>query len=189
MRKLKLIQSPAMDDEFFSHLRFVEIEDAEFICNLRNDPSLNHYISKSSSDVEAQKEWIRAYKDREDAGEEFYFVICNQNKDFGVVRLYDFRQNSFSWGSWIILPSRPSGLVTYSALMVYEMGFEVLGFDQSHFDVRLENQGVINFHLRAGAIPTRRTELDQHFVFPKDKWPHFREQSDDQFRKHRMFHG
>jgi hypothetical protein len=189
MSRSALLNSPSMDDEFFTHVRFVEPEDAEFICNLRSDQSLNKHISKSDPDINAQRAWIEKYKEREASGNEFYFVIQNQMKNYGVVRMYDFKGNSFSWGSWIILPSRPSGLVTYSAVMVYEMGFETLGFEQSHFDVRLSNKKVIDFHLRSGAQETQRSDLDQYFIFPKSSWPKFRELSAEQIKMHRLFHG
>lgn len=175
-----------MDGGFATHVRFVEPDDAAFICDLRADPTLNRHISRSSASVQAQKDWIATYKDREEAGSEFYFVICHRGQDYGVVRMYDFRDGSFCWGSWIILPSRPSGLVTFSAVMIYEMGFDALGFAQSHFDVRLDNQKVIDFHLRSGATPTHRDEVDQHFVFPKEVWPAFQSASAKQVQQHRV---
>ena len=189
MSRAALLRSPAMDDKFFSHVRFVEPEDAEFICGLRSDQNLNEHISKTSPDAVAQRDWIEQYKVREAAGKEFYFIIRHQLKDYGVVRMYDFRRNSFCWGSWIILPSRPSGLVTYSAIMIYEMGFDILGFDQSHFDVRTENTKVIDFHLRSGAKATERDEVDQHFIFSKDAWLKFRTASTEQIKTHRKFCG
>jgi hypothetical protein len=93
-------------------------------------------------------------------------VIVSDGADCGLVRLYDFCEmegrRSFCWGSWIIPPPRAPGLVTYSALLVYEVGFGALGFEQSHFDVRQGNTGVIGFHERAGA---RRVSEDQQDVF------------------------
>ena len=189
MSRYDLLKSPSMDDEFSTHVKFVQPEDAEFICMLRADQQLNKHISASDPDVDAQRLWIEKYKEREAAGEEFYFVIQHQMKDYGVVRMYDFKEKSFSWGSWVILPSRPSGLVTYSAVMIYEMGFDVLGFEQSHFDVRLGNNKVIDFHLRSGAQATECDAIDQHFVFPKASWPEFREASSKQIETHRLGHG
>lgn len=188
-KRSALLSSPSMDGDFITYLRLVEPNDAEFVCKLRSDQSLNRHISQSSSDISEQRKWIEDYKARESDGTEFYFVICHQKRDYGVVRMYDFRDNSFSWGSWIILPSRPPGLVTYSAVMIYELGFDFLGFGQAHFDVRIENQKVIDFHLRSGAQPTSRSDIDQYFIFPKQKWAGFREQSKDQIRAHRIFRG
>lgn len=187
----KLLSSPALDPEFFSCFRFVEPTDAEFICKLRADPNLNQHLNPSSDDVAEQTEWIKRYKNRENNGEEYYFIINHNATDYGVVRMYDFREKprSFSWGSWIIKPTRPAGLVTYSVVMIYELGFEFLGFEQAHFDVRKNNTNVINFHLRSGAIENGETELDQFFIFPKEVWPSFREMSSDQIKGHRFFCG
>ena len=186
MSRADLLAAPAMDAGFVSHVRFVEPEDAEFICRLRADPALNSHISHSSPDVVAQRHWIERYKTREAAGEEYYFVIRHRGADLGVVRIYDFQGTSFCWGSWIILPTRPPGLVTFSAVLIYEMGFDCLGFAQSHFDVRLENRKVIDFHLRSGAEPTESNDLDQFFVFPRAIWPAFRTASAEQIAQHRL---
>ncbi|MEO0567748.1 MAG: GNAT family N-acetyltransferase [Pseudomonadota bacterium] len=186
MLRSTLLNSPAMNRRFLTNVRFVESEDAQFIVDLRSNQNLNQHISKTAPDVKAQRQWILKYKEREMSGEEFYFVICHDEQDLGVVRMYDFKDGSFCWGSWIILPSRPSGLVTFSAVMIYEMGFDALGFNQSHFDVRLENKRVIDFHLRSGAEPTKRDDVDQFFVFPKSKWPRFKENCVTQIHAHRI---
>ena len=111
MRKSDLLNSPSMNNKFFTNMRFVEPGDAEFICDLRSDPTLNQHISKTPISVHSQREWINCYKNRESAGDEFYFVIRHDLQDYGVVRIYDFRDRSFSWGSWMIRQNRPSGLV------------------------------------------------------------------------------
>ncbi|WP_376711407.1 GNAT family N-acetyltransferase [Pseudochrobactrum lubricantis] len=178
----------ALDNTFRSHLRLVEPDDAAFICELRADPRLNRHLSKSSPEVEAQKAWIENYKQREAAGSEYYFVIHSDGADCGVVRMYDFQENSgsFCWGSWIIKQPAPISLAPYTAALIYELGFDVLGFEQSHFDVRKENEKVCRFHLRTGAIRVGETELDQLFVFKRESWPSLREASERHIRKHRV---
>ncbi|SIS63963.1 GNAT family N-acetyltransferase [Phaeovulum vinaykumarii] len=186
MSRKEILKSDALDDGYISHLRFVEESDAAFICGLRSDSKLNAHISQADVSVEAQRKWISDYKAREAAGDEYYFVIRHQAKDYGVVRMYDFQPDSFCWGSWIILPERPSGLVTFSALMMYEIGFDVLDYPRSHFDVRHGNTNVINFHLRSGATPTHADEANQYFNFERAQWPVFREKSAAQLNAHRM---
>jgi len=160
--------SPALDSRHRTHLRLVNADarDAAYICALRGDETLNAHLNPSSADVAAQLSWLQGYKAREAAGEEYYFVIVSDGEDRGLVRMYDFCEiegrRSFCWGSWIIPPPRLPGLVTYSALLVYEVGFDTLGFEQSHFDVRQGNTGVIGFHERAGA---RRVSEDAQDVF------------------------
>jgi len=167
--------SPALDKGWRTHLRLVNADeaDAAYICRLRADESLNQHLNPSSADVSAQLAWLQTYKAREVAGEEYYFVIVSDGRDAGVVRLYDFREiegrRSFCWGSWIIPPPKAPGLVTYSALLVYEVGFDTLRFDQSHFDVRQGNAGVIGFHERAGARRVGEDAQDVFFhYFPAD---------------------
>ena len=167
--------SGALDKRYRSHLRLVNADaaDAAYICALRSDPVLNRHLNQSAPDPAAQLRWLEQYKVREQAGEEYYFVIVCDGADHGVVRMYDFRQiegrRSFCWGSWIIPRPRPSGLVVYSALLVYEAGFDALGFEQSHFDVRRGNRGVIDFHERAGARRVGEDAQDLFFwFFPQD---------------------
>lgn len=169
------LTSPALDSRHRTHLRLVNADagDAAYICRLRGDESLNQHLNPSSADVAAQLRWLEGYKLKEQAGEEYYFVIVSDGADAGLVRLYDFRElegrRSFCWGSWIIPPPRAPGLVTFSALLVYEVGFGALGFEQSHFDVRRGNTGVIGFHERAGARRVAEDAQDVFFRFlPED---------------------
>lgn len=77
-------------------MRTVEIKDAEFIYNMRQNESKTKYLSKIRETVEAQKEWIQDYKQREDNKQEFYFVIeSKENEKLGLVRMYDFQNTSF----------------------------------------------------------------------------------------------
>lgn len=71
---------------------------------------------------------------------EFYFKIISNNKKVGVVRIYDLKDDSFCWGSWIILDDAPKTVALESTLMIYEFGFNVLGFNNCHFDVRKLNK-------------------------------------------------
>lgn len=158
------------------YLRLVSESDAEFICDLRNNESLNKFISKSAAEVAVQKAWISAYKDKESRGEEFYFIICKNTDDMpiGTVRLYDFKENpkSFCWGSWILNENKTKYAAVESALLVYEAGFAYLGFEQSHFDVMKGNDKVHSFHLKMGANKTSEDDINVYYVFPKSQYQH-----------------
>ena len=155
-------------------LRLVNENDAKFICDLRNMPSLNKHISNSSSDVEVQKLWIREYKNRESLNSEYYFIIYKNDslEPIGTVRLYDFKSdiNSFCWGSWILNQNKTKYAAIESALLVYKFAFDHLGFKQSHFDVRKENLGVHKFHLRLGAIQTHSSDIDNFYTYQATKY-------------------
>jgi len=156
------------------NFRFAEISDAEFILSLRVDTRYNQHLSQVDSSIAEQIKWLEKYKVRENKGEEFYFIIQRNmdNKPIGTVRLYDFIKNesSFCWGSWILNENKPPKAAVQSAVLIYEYAFYKLGFNRSHFDVRKENTGVINFHLRFGAKQIGSTEDDILFYFYKSEY-------------------
>ena len=150
------------------NLRTVEIEDAEFIFSMRQNQNKTKYLSKVTGTVESQKEWIKNYKQREENKKEFYFVIESKDKEkLGLVRMYDFQDDSFCWGSWLIKEDAPKTTAIESALQIYEFGFYNLRFEKSHFDVRKGNDKVIAFHKRFGAKIINEDELDYFFNFEK----------------------
>lgn len=154
-----------------SKLSIANIDDAKFIISLRENPSLNKYLSQVESDVEKQRKWLIEYKKREANRSEFYFIIKElDGNNLGTVRLYDFQLNSFCWGSWIIDPNSPRKTAIESAINIYEFAFSRLGFSRSHFDVRNENIKVINFHKRMGARIEKANELDTYFTITKEDY-------------------
>lgn len=149
-------------------LRLVEESDASFIVSLRIDEKYNKYLSTVGSDIEAQREWIKRYKEKERNKEEFYFVIeRNDGTRCGTVRVYDLKEESFCWGSWILNENKTRYAAVESALLVYEYGFEHLGFNKSHFEVVKGNSKVVDFHLKFGAEQT--SEDSEHFYYEISK--------------------
>jgi len=191
----QVLSSPALDTRYRTHLRLVraDAEDAAYICRLRGDPKLNRFLNVADVQLEAQLAWLVDYKRREAAGEEFYFVIMCDGAPAGLVRMYDFREaygaRSFCWGSWIIPKPRPNGLVVYSVLLVYEIGFDTLGFEQSHFDVRRGNVGVLAFHNRAGATRVSSDDENAYFTYDPAAYRAFREANQGQVEQHRILSG
>jgi len=144
-------------------LRLVELDDAEFILRLRLDERLNRHISATGADLDSQIEWLRRYKEREREGREYYFIVeGTDGQPYGTVRLYDFHQDSFCWGSWIMLPGNPAKAFE-SAVLAYECGFNKLGFAKSHFSVDKNNSRVVAFHKRFGAKVVREDETNYYF--------------------------
>lgn len=156
-----------------TYLRLVREEDASFICSLRNDDQLNTYISKSTADEEAQRQWIANYKQREADSKEYYFIICRNSDDLqiGTVRLYDFQTDpkSFCWGSWILNENKTKYAAVESALLVYEAGFNTLGFEQSHYEVMKGNDKVHSFHLKMGAEKISEDDTNIYYIFPRSQ--------------------
>jgi RimJ/RimL family protein N-acetyltransferase len=137
--------------------RDAAVANAEFILGLRNDPVKNRYLSATPDDLEAQRNWLSRYAD---ATDQVYFIIEHAGQPIGTVRLYDARQDSFCWGSWILADGRPQHAAMESALMVYAYAMDHLGFRAAYFDVRKGNERVWRFHERFGARRVHETELD-----------------------------
>jgi RimJ/RimL family protein N-acetyltransferase len=150
------------------NIRTVEIDDADFIYEMRQNQDKNKYLSKIIGTVESQKEWIKNYKQRENEKKEFYFVIESKNEEkLGLVRMYDFKDKSFCWGSWLIKEDAPKTTAIESALQIYEFAFYKLSFDKSHFEVQKGNDKVVAFHKRFGAKIVNENEKEVFFNFEK----------------------
>ncbi len=150
-------------------IRLVEVDDAEFITSLRMDPKYNKYLSNVDGSIDKQREWITSYKQDEKDGKQFYFIIETlSGLKCGTVRLYDFIDDSFCWGSWILNENKTRFSALESAFLVYKFAFENLGFNKSHFDVRKDNKKVIAFHEKMGAIRKNEDEQNVYYdIYPE----------------------
>lgn len=154
-------------------LREAALEDSEFIFKLRQNVQKNKHISKTSSRVQDQIEWMKDYVNGKK--NECYFIIQDKKKTpLGTVRIYDAKETSFSWGSWIIDNNAPFTAGIESALLTYSYAFNELGFRQSHFDVRKENLKVIEFHKKCGARITREDQRNVYLTISHKEWDKFR---------------
>jgi len=153
-------------------LRFVEVEDAEFILSLRNDERLGKFLSKTSNDLSDQVNWIKKYKEREKLGEEFYFVVEDlAGIKYGVTRISELKEGSaFELGSWLFSRASPSGMAIKADIIAKEIGFDQLGFNLCKFNVRKENTSVLNYHLRYMPIKVDETDLDTFFNLSKENF-------------------
>lgn len=88
----KLLLSPALDDEFVTHLRLVEPDDAGFVAQSRSDVSLSRHedLQPSWNGGDDKKKWIARYKVRESAGKELFLIVRNQMTSFGAIRCMIF---------------------------------------------------------------------------------------------------
>lgn len=150
-------------------LRLVKEEDAAFILSLRADGRYNQFLSTVSVDIEAQVAWIKKYKIDENNSQQFYFIIERlDGVPCGTVRIYDLKEDSFCWGSWILNENKTRYSSLESAFLVYDFGFNFLGFSKSHFDVMKENKKVLSFHESMGAITIGEDKNNRYFTVTKE---------------------
>lgn len=152
-------------------LRLIQPEDAEYVHGLRTDSVYNRHLSEVSGTVETQRQWIEGYKVREADGHELYYVI--ERKDgtrCGLVRLYDLQLRRFTWGSWILDENKPPKAALESAVLSLGVGFDTLGCDLAHVDVRMDNTHAEAFYRRFGMNETHRTAQDIYFEYPRARF-------------------
>lgn len=149
-------------------LRLIEPSDADFIYGLRSDERYNKYLSAVTGGVKEQRCWIEKYKKDEALGKQFYFIVERLDGErCGTIRIYDLKSDSFCWGSWILNKSKTKYAALESAFLIYRYGFDVLGYEKSHFEVMKENKGVIKFHRRMGAIEIGEDKDNLYFEISK----------------------
>jgi len=154
-------------------LREVTIDDAEFIIKLRTDPEKNKHLSVTTSDVDKQKSFITNYLRSET---DYYFIISDwDRRPLGTIRIYDIHDDSFCWGSWILSKDAPAKAAIESALLIYDFAFFSLHYTKSHFDVRKENQRVVDFHKRFGACIVSEDHQNFFFEYTPDTYLTVRE--------------
>jgi len=154
------------------NLRLVEIDDAEFILNLRLEKG--KFLSNTNPRLEEQKKWIKLYKERESLKQEYYFII--ENKDslpIGTVRIYeiDYKNRAFTFGSFIINRQFAHKLSAFESMnLILRFSFEGLLLENCLFDCRKNNIHANNFYLRFGAKIIREDDLDYFFNFSVDDY-------------------
>lgn len=155
------------------YFRLVEKADAAFINSLRTDDTYNKYLSQVDDDIAKQEQWITNYKEKEKAGEEYYFIICRTADalPIGTVRIYDFvnGRESFCWGSWILNQDKTRYAALECALLIYDFAFIELGFKRCHMNIRKGNIKVTEFHKNFGVRIYGEDEEDYlgHY-YPED---------------------
>lgn len=150
-------------------LRLIEPEDAGYVHGLRTDPAYNRHLSEVHGTAEDQRRWIEAYKDREAAGSEYYYVIERRNGTrCGLVRLYNIGADYFTWGSWILDHNKPPKAALESAVLSFGVGFDLLGMTHAIVDVRRANTHAEAFYRRFGMIETDSDSQDIFFTYPRE---------------------
>lgn len=146
--------------------RFVTEDDAAFILSLRTDPKLSRFIHPTENDEDKQRAYIRGYKEREQAGKEYYFIFFLQGEPVGLARIYNVQGQTFTFGSWLFKEGLPYWVSIAGAIIAREFAFEELGkvkeleVDGMHED----NHGVIAFSKMLGQV------IDGVRMDPKGKY-------------------
>lgn len=158
-------------------LKLAEINDAEFIFEIRNNESLNKYLSKTGSNLENQINWLKKYKQREQENKEYYFIISDDiGNKYGTIRLYnfDFKDKSFEWGSWILSKNRPKGFSYLSIISSFDFAFNTLKMEKARIEVIKENEKAIYIYKKIGAKLYSKSNEKFYFNYLKNDFLKFK---------------
>lgn len=148
-------------------VRLVSIEDAAFICRLRNNSTLNKHLNQTSDSILDQIKWIEDYKIREKENKEFYFIFSINEEPLGVERIYNLSEVNFTFGSLIFDIIAPASAAIMADIITKEFGYEQLGYNIALFDVRKNNKSVLKYH--QGYSPELINEDESNFYFSLEK--------------------
>lgn len=150
-------------------LRFVETDDAEFIVSIRNNEKKSRFISKTSPDVEAQKQWITNYKEREQQQMEYYFIASDDNEDFATYRVYKIDSGLPEIGSWVSKPEYSNVKNSIKVdVAVKDFVLNELNFDTIQFEVRKQNTSVNSYHKLFQPELIRTDEENNFYLLKKE---------------------
>ncbi|MCT2563128.1 GNAT family N-acetyltransferase [Chryseobacterium herbae] len=151
-------------------LRFVETDDASFIISIRNNEKKSRFISKTSPDVDAQKQWIQSYKEREQQQKEYYFIAFDENnEDFATYRVYKIDSGLPEIGSWVSKPEYSNVKNSVKVDMaVKDFVLNELNFDTIQFEVRKQNTSVNSYHKMFKPELIRSDDENNYYLLTKD---------------------
>ncbi len=155
-------------------MRSATPEDNEFIYNLRL--SRGEFLNNENFSKEGNINWLRSYEEQNTPYLQYYFIISNEKSNVGVVRIYniDYKNKTFTWGSWILEEASPASYAIISSTMVYDFAFNALNMEEALLDVRNENIKVISFHQKTGATFINKDKDNHYFTFNKEDYKFFK---------------
>ena len=148
-------------------LRNALVSDAPFIHAQRLQPRNALQLAATSPQLADQVAWMQRYA--QDTRQAYFVIEALDGRALGTVRLYDAREDSFCWGSWILSDQAAPTAAMESALLVYRYALDTLGFARSHFQVNRGNLKVQRFHEQFfGAQRTAEDESEIHYLATQD---------------------
>lgn len=136
-------------------LRAVEEKDAEITFQMRNDPNKAKFISKSSSTVEAQLNFIKQQREKE--GDYLFIVEDLQGKVIGMKGVYNHNPHEKKVETGRFLSYGTPVQNTEALLLSFDFAFDVLKCDKIHMSALEKNTVMRNMQNRFGVVVTHKT--------------------------------
>ena len=161
------------------NIRLATFADAQFLFDIRSDPSLTQYLPPIQ-DYVAHCAWLKKNLSRED---DYLFIVEEKqtSRSVGVIAIHDiaFKRSEGLIGRWIM--EQGSKLGFEAIYLAYTLAFEILGLERILTETLVENKPVLSFHLAVGLKKTKILEhpwklrgkeyFVQQLAISKDEWP------------------
>jgi len=137
-------------------LEEVTPDDAQLLCDLRNDPQRNRFLSSTATiSIEDQKAWTKMNAAKKD---NFYFkVLDKKSGDFcGTVAIYDKVGTKAEFGRYVC--TKPLQAIE-SEFLILKFGFDVMYLDTIFCRTVKDNKNVWNQHYKYGFKDIREEVL------------------------------
>ncbi len=156
--------SKVVKGEFVS-LRPVELSDAEFIVSIRNIERNARYINKTSTDIQAQIDWM--IQEKSDPTSYYFLIVDEDDQKIGTISIYNIDDSRGEFGRWICSGNALQSLE--SALLIHRYAFERLGLKEVYTRTLAENKKVVSFHRQFGALLPQKSVFESEYG--KDIYP------------------
>lgn len=149
------------------HVRFVNVDDAKFILDIRTDLKNRRYIHDTDSNLQNQINYIEQYKLKERLGEEYYLLFEYNDEPQGVYRIYNRNEDWCTTGSWVFSPCANKFSALKSLVIVHEIVFDNLGYSlvRSIDGIHKDNINVIRSSRIIGAVFDIHNRVDTKGVY------------------------
>lgn len=141
-------------------LRSVDVGDAEFTMDLRNDPELGKHFPKFDNSLEQQIQWIKKQRDAED--DYFWIMQDKRGNPFGTIGVYDIHRDEPK-GRSLIAKGNPLQNIE-GFYLAFHYALDTLEAKGIYGYVYNENTRALRFNELVGAIISEPTEFDGRTV-------------------------
>ena len=147
------------------NLRMADKSDAAFILSIRIDGEKSRHLNKVEDNIQKQIDWLE--RCQKDMTQEYYIIETKEKKRVGTIRIYDIKDGSYCWGSWIIIDAEPFFYSIESSVMMYKYCL-MKGLGNAKLDIRKKNKTVWRFHESYGAIKESEDDIDVYYRVEKE---------------------
>ena len=129
-------------------LRNININDSKFITSIRKKKNISKHLNNPPKNIKHQLKWTRENIKNKKTRD---FIILNKKKGkIGTIALndIDFKNKNAEWGRWICLGNSYPSIESFLLLSRY--AFYKLNLKNIYSLTNINNNKVLNFHIRAG---------------------------------------